>query len=134
VQELASLCAGEPLKNAKRASWDRIYAPKGIMNDFFQAAAKCSACMPKAEYNSLDFNDKWYTSLAFCTVFPEDPCLKINGKPGLEIDVETVEEWRKTAGIHNLVFKMRVGEDEVAGPDATHGFKHEKFIEIAGLR
>ncbi|RGP80505.1 hypothetical protein FLONG3_1339 [Fusarium longipes] len=113
VQHLAALHAGESIAKAKEAgSGDRIYVHKGIMNEFFHAAAKCSARMPNAEYNSLDFIDKWYTSLSFCTVFPEDPCLTINGKQGLEIDDEVMEEWRKTAEIHNLRFKVRFGGPE----------------------
>ncbi|GKU03016.1 hypothetical protein FLAG1_05043 [Fusarium langsethiae] len=133
VQELACLRAKEPFSKARNVkNWDRVYAHGGLMNEFYRAAAKCSACMPKTEYNSIDFNDKWSTSLAFCTVFPEDPCLKLNGKPDLEIEDETVDEWRKAAGAHNLVFKVRLGEDGDTEHNARDMFKPEEIVERAG--
>ncbi|KAF4442839.1 hypothetical protein F53441_11629 [Fusarium austroafricanum] len=89
------------------------YPEVGPMNEFFLAGARCVAHMPKAEYFSIELDDSWYTNLSFCTQFPEDPCLSVmgTGGGGLSLYKETVEEWRKTVGIHNLDFCMQV-EDE----------------------
>lgn len=129
MPNLANLRCGKPLDEVRpplervvgirveyesrpSSNWKRVYAHKGVMHEFFQAAAKCSARMPRAEHVSLDFNDKWFTSLAYCTMIPGEPCLKINGKPDLEVDAEIVDEWQRTSRVHNLVFEMSIGEDE----------------------
>lgn len=81
------------------------------MNALIQALAKCSARMPKAEYNSVDcvdFFDIPETSLTYCTMSPEDPCVKLYYSPSLELDEELVGKWRKTAEANNLDFQMRV--------------------------
>ena len=94
----------------------RIKTSKASLNAFFQALAKCSAHMPKAEHNSIKFNDIWGTSLA-CKVVSGNRSIELKGKPdlALELDKETVDEWRKTADIHNLDSEMRiVGRDHVA--------------------
>ncbi|CEF84811.1 hypothetical protein FGSG_09168 [Fusarium graminearum PH-1] len=130
VQELACLRAGEPFKKAKRKkNWDRVYAKGGLMNEFYRAAAKCSACMPNAEINDIDFNDKWGRSLKFYTVLPKRyPCLFINGKPGFEIEIETVVEWRKAVEVHNLVLKVHL--DDVNDQDqARNAFEPEEIDE-----
>ncbi|KAM0493617.1 hypothetical protein ACHAP8_009059 [Fusarium lateritium] len=130
VQGLTCLRANEPLSNQEdEEHWDRVYAHGGLMNEFYQAAAKCSACMPRAEYNSIDFNDDWGTSLAFCTVDPEDPCLTLIGKTDIEIEEETVREWRKAADARDLVFKVRLGNDYDEQYEAIHAFKPGEVIE-----
>ncbi|KAG8667704.1 hypothetical protein FPOAC1_012540 [Fusarium poae] len=130
VQELSCLRANEPLSNSQdEENWDRVYAHGGLMNEFYRAAAKCSASMPKAEYNSINFDDDWGTSLSFCTVFPEDPCLTLIGKTDLEIEDETVREWRKAAEACNVVFKVRLGQDDDEQYDAFDAFKFEEIVE-----
>ncbi|CEI41534.1 unnamed protein product [Fusarium venenatum] len=135
VQGLTCLRANEPLSNAEdKEHWDRVYAHGGLMNEFYQAAAKCSACMPKAEYNSIDFNDDWGTSLAFCTVDPDDPCLTLIGKTDIEIEDETVREWRKAAEARNLVFKVRLGNDDDEQYQAIDAFKPGEVVEKEKMR
>lgn len=89
----------------------RITMSKASLNAFCQALAKCSAHMPKAEHNSIEFNDIWGTSLA-CTVVSGNRFIELKGKPDLtlELDRETFGEWRKTADIHNLDSEMRIVE------------------------
>lgn len=89
----------------------RITMSKASLNAFCQALAKCSAHMPKAEYNTIEFNDIWGTSLA-CKVVSGNQFIELKGKPdlALELDKETVDEWRKTADIHNLDSEMRIVE------------------------
>ena len=67
--------------------------------------------MPKAEHNSIKFNDIWGTSLA-CTMASGNRFIELKGQPDLksELDKETVDEWRKTADIHNLDSEMRIVE------------------------
>ncbi|KAF9779065.1 hypothetical protein IL306_002751 [Fusarium sp. DS 682] len=107
------LVVHRPYRSADNAvDWRRMYPDDEVMNEFFLAAARCVARMPKAEYLSIDVKDSWYTTLAFCTQFPEDPCLTISGGGGPKIYEETVEEWRKTAGVHNLEFTIEVEEEK----------------------
>ncbi|RBR25089.1 uncharacterized protein FIESC28_01997 [Fusarium coffeatum] len=89
---------------------DRIEVHKGIMNASFRALAKCSACMPKAKVNYIYFGDTWCTYFTYCTMLPGDPCVIVNGESDFELDEETVDEWRKTAEVHNLDFRMLIGE------------------------
>ena len=89
---------------------DRTDVHEEIMSDSFRALAKCSACMPKAEENYVYFGDIWHTRFAYCTMFPEDPCVTVTGKLDFELDEETLDEWRKTAEVHNLNFQMCVEE------------------------
>ncbi|KAJ4015844.1 hypothetical protein NW752_006770 [Fusarium irregulare] len=89
---------------------DRIDVNKEIMRASFRALAKCSACMPEAEENYVYFGDTWRIRFAYCTMFPEDPCVTVTGKLDFELDEETLDEWRKTAEVHNLNFQMCVEE------------------------
>ena len=108
-QHLTDLHATDSLDDAQDANdSDRSEVHKGIMNASFRALAKCSAGMPKAKDNIVEFNDDWNTSLRYCTT--KDQCVELKGKPGLELDEETVHEWRKTAEVHDLNFQMRIEE------------------------
>jgi hypothetical protein len=60
--------------------------------------------MPKAEYCYVDIGDAWCTSLRFSTLFPEDPCVKIDGVA--EIEEKTLEEWQTATEAHNLKFQL----------------------------
>lgn len=116
TQQLSSLRNGESLDVVGGAN-KRGKISKAILNAFCQALAKCSAHMPKVEYNSIEFNDIWGTSLA-CTVVSRDRCVELKGDPDLtlELDQETFCEWWKTASIHNLGSEMRIVErDQVVG-------------------
>lgn len=84
--------------------YGRIYPHSALVNEFFRAAARCVAHMPKVEYCSVDICDSWSTSLSFSTLFPEDPCIKIGGKA--EIEEKTLEQWQKATETHNLKFKF----------------------------
>jgi len=110
-QYLASLYATESLDHAQDANnSDKTDVHKEIMSDSFRALAKCSACMPKAEENYVYFGNTWRTRFAYCTMFPEDPCVTVTGKLDFELDEETLDEWRKTAEAHNLDFQMCIEE------------------------
>ncbi|KAJ4135077.1 hypothetical protein NW768_004691 [Fusarium equiseti] len=87
---------------------DGIYAPKGMINAFCQALAKCSASMPKATDNYISFNDIRHTTFKYDTTHPETPCVELGRNPSLELDEDTLSEWRKTAEVHNLDFRMRI--------------------------
>ncbi|KAH7179250.1 uncharacterized protein B0J16DRAFT_322739 [Fusarium flagelliforme] len=84
----------ESLDDAQDANdSDRINVNKGIMDASFRALAKCSACMPKVEENYVYFGATWRTRFAYCTMFPEDPCVTVTGKLDFELDEETLDEW-----------------------------------------
>ncbi|KAF5672589.1 hypothetical protein FHETE_3723 [Fusarium heterosporum] len=75
-----------------------------VANEFCRTAARCAAHMPKVEYCSVSIGDSSWSSLSFCTVFPEDPCLNVAGK--LELEQETLEQWSRAARVHNLDFRV----------------------------
>ncbi|CAG7559956.1 unnamed protein product [Fusarium equiseti] len=88
---------------------------QSVIERILPSPAKCSAHMPEAEHNSIEFNDIWGTSLA-CTMVSGNRFIELKGKPDLtlELDKETVDEWRKTADVHSLDSEMRiVGCDHV---------------------
>jgi hypothetical protein len=47
----------------------------------------------------------------------------------LEIEDETVREWRKAAEACNVVFKVRLGQDDDEQYDAFDAFKFEEIVE-----
>jgi hypothetical protein len=66
--------------------------------------------MPKAKDNYIYFDDTWDTYFTYCTMFPGDPCVIINGELDVELDEETVDEWRKTAEVNNLDLQIQIEE------------------------
>ncbi|KAF4337496.1 hypothetical protein FBEOM_8594 [Fusarium beomiforme] len=106
------LVVHKPYRSANNAmDWRRMYPDDEVMNEFYLAAARCAARMPKVEYLSVDLEDSWFTTMGFCTQFPEEPCLTFSGGGGPKIYEETVEEWRKTAGVLNVEFLMEAEEE-----------------------
>ncbi|PNP86042.1 hypothetical protein FNYG_01098 [Fusarium nygamai] len=96
-------------------SWHPMFPVDDVANEYFTAAARCVARMPKAEYLSIELKDSWSTTLVFCTGYPNDPdepILRLSGGGGAKISEETEKEWRKTAEIHNLKFSMEVDEED----------------------
>lgn len=121
-QHLASLHATEfPDAAQDPDDSDGIVAYKGIMNASARVLAKCSACMPKAKFNYIYFGDTWNTYFTYRTMFPGDPCVIINGELDVELDEETVGEWRKTAEVHNLDLQIQIEEvtEEGTGEEET---------------
>ncbi|KAH7179249.1 uncharacterized protein B0J16DRAFT_402652 [Fusarium flagelliforme] len=114
AQQFSWLSNGESLDVVEGAD-ERGQISKAIFNAFCQALAKCSAHMPKAEHTSIEFNDNWDTSLV-CIVVSGNRFIELKGKPDLtlELDKETVDEWRKTADVHNLDSEMRIVERDRA--------------------
>ncbi|KAL7759392.1 hypothetical protein ACKLNR_009482 [Fusarium oxysporum f. sp. zingiberi] len=110
------LLVHKPWRSADNAAdWRRMYPIDDVVNEYFVVAARCVSRMPKAEYLSIELKDSWYTSLVFCTGYPDDPdepVLRLSGGGGSTIFEETEKEWRKTVGIHNLEFSMEVDEEQ----------------------
>jgi hypothetical protein len=100
------LPSGKPLvyEVSEQVRSGLIYPHSDLVNEFFRAAARCVAHMPKAEYCSVDICDSWCTSLSFSTLFPEDPCIKICGEA--EVEEKTLCQWRKATEAHNLKFQF----------------------------
>ncbi|KAI7771642.1 hypothetical protein LZL87_005918 [Fusarium oxysporum] len=110
------LLVHKPWRSADNAAdWRRMYPVDDVVNEYFVAAARCVSRMPKAEYLSIELKDSWYTSLVFCTGYPDspdEPVLRLSGGGGSTILEETEKEWRKTVEIHNLEFSMEVDEEQ----------------------
>ncbi|OBS19928.1 hypothetical protein FPOA_11653 [Fusarium poae] len=62
---------------------------------------------------------KWNTTRSTSTTIGTD----------LEIEDETVREWRKAAEACNVVFKVRLGQDDDEQYDAFDAFKFEEIVE-----
>ncbi|KAM0563112.1 hypothetical protein ACHAPJ_001962 [Fusarium lateritium] len=102
--------SGVPGEDIHRQYRDFPHYP--LMNDFFSAAARCVARMPKAEFCSVMFHDAWLTSLDFCTEFPEDPCLKVTGRSDPVLDKKMLSLWQELAEARGIAFRLQIMEDE----------------------
>ncbi|KAJ3532059.1 hypothetical protein NM208_g8483 [Fusarium decemcellulare] len=97
----------------------RDYPIYTIANDFFVAAARCAARMPKVEYCSVSLPDAWLTNLNFSThyefddQFSDDPCLTLTGHSEPELSQDTYEAWREAIDTHNQTHRLNFSADDI---------------------